>query len=614
MRLARLLPLALLVLAGSIAASHWPVDAEEAKPAEVTRGELKDWVKALADDELEGREAGSPGAAEAAKLITAELLRLGLEPAGEEGTWFQPFTQRRGLKVEPTTAFTVTDAKGKAISLELAETFAPHDLSAQGDVKAGAVFAGYGISAPELGYDDYEGLDVRGKVVVILRHAPAYQDRKSPFRQPAVMQEHATWQAKVEQAAGRGAAALVVVNDPETYDRSSADQVKPPGGTTTGKLPVVHVTWTGGKKIQRRLGIRFTRRQKQIDGKRQSRSKVLEGVTIHIRCDLVPDVRRMRNILAYLTPNADAATGEGGGEAGTETLVIGAHYDHVGRGWFGSLAKAGGTIHNGADDNASGTAALLEIAGLLAEQRSRLRRRILLIFFDGEELGLLGSKHFAGSPTVPLAQIVAMLNLDMVGRLEKNHLMVGGTGTSPIWAELLHGLNEDGGRFKLTLWPGGRAPSDHTSFYEKDIPVLFFFTGLHNDYHRPTDDWNTLEYRGHERVARFAAAVALDVATRPERPPFTRCDAGGFEVGPYTGLSVEQREDGVYAAFVEKKSPASRAGIKVGDKLLEWNGQPLENANGYNTFLSGAKPGDKVVLVVEREGKRRKRTLKLAKT
>ncbi|MDJ0976177.1 MAG: M28 family peptidase [Planctomycetota bacterium] len=610
MRRARLVLLALLIAAFLLPR----VGADDEKPAEVTRAELKKWVKALADDDLAGREAGTPGSAVAADMITAELERLGLEPAGDDGTWFQPFTQRRGLKVEPTTTFAVTDAKGKTVALELAETFAPHDLSAKGDVTAEAVFAGYGISAPELAYDDYEGLDVKGKVVVVMRHAPAYQDRKSPFRQPAVMQKHATWQAKVDQAASRGAAALVVVNDPETFNRSSADKVKPPGGTTTGKLPVVHVTWTGGKKIQKRLGISFTRRQKQIDGKRQSKSKLLEGVTIHVKCDLVPDVRKMRNILAMLSPDGGAVTGEGETDTSKETLVVGAHYDHVGRGWFGSLAKAGGTIHNGADDNASGTAALLEIAGLLSSRRAELKRRVLIAFFDGEELGLLGSKHYAGAPKIPLAQTVAMLNLDMVGRLEKNHLMVGGTGTSPIWAEYLHRLNKERGRFKLTLWPGGRAPSDHTSFYEKDIPVLFFFTGLHGDYHRPTDDWNTLEYKGHERVARFAAEVALHVASLPERPAFTRCDAGGFRVGPYIGMSIEQRADGVYIAYVEKKSPASRGGLKAGDKLLEWNGQAVASANAFNTLLSNAKPGDKVVLVVERSGKRRKKTLKLGKT
>ena len=158
---------------------------------------------------------------------------------------------------------------------------------------------------------------------------------------------------------------------------------------------------------------------------------------------------------------------------------------------------------------------LLEIAGLLAARRAELRRRVLIVFFDGEELGLLGSKHYAGAPRVPLNQTVAMLNLDMVGRLEKNHLMVGGTGTSPIWAKLLHELNKASGKFKLTLWPGGRAPSDHTSFYEKDIPVLFFFTGLHSDYHRPTDDWKTLEYKGHERVARFTAEVEYTLASAP---------------------------------------------------------------------------------------------------
>jgi hypothetical protein len=206
------------------------------------------------------------------------------------------------------------------------------------------------------------------------------------------------------------------------------------------------------------------------------------------------------------------------------------------------------------------------------------------------------------TPLVPLAETIAMINLDMVGRLAKNRLYVGGTGTSPVWPDLIDRMNEDG-KFALVRWPGGKAPSDHESFYVRGIPVLFFFTGLHPDYHRPSDDADTLEYDGLARVARSAASVAVEVATRPERPPFTKCDAGGFEVGPYTGLGVEQRADGVYVAHVDEKSPAKKARVKEGDRIASWNGASVPDTNAWNDVVSKAKPGDKVELAVSREGK-----------
>jgi membrane-associated protease RseP (regulator of RpoE activity) len=190
----------------------------------------------------------------------------------------------------------------------------------------------------------------------------------------------------------------------------------------------------------------------------------------------------------------------------------------------------------------------------------------------------------------------------MVGRAKENRLFVGGTGTSPAWPALVERCNEEA-KFALTLWPGGKAPSDHQSFYEKRLPVLFFFTGIHPDYHRPSDDWNTLDYRAHERVARLAAAVVLDVATRPDRPAFVPCDAGGFEVGPYLGLSFEQRPEGVVVVHVAKGSPAGKAGFREDDVLLEWNDLPLPDANSVNDAISRSKPKEKVTVVVRRKGK-----------
>jgi hypothetical protein len=481
-------------------------------------------------------------------------------------------------------------------------------------VEGEAVFAGYGISAPDLAYDDYAGLDATGKVVVVLRRAPGWEDRKSPFSNPAAMAAHATFQAKADRAVAAGALALVIVNDPETSKDEDEDMLEEPGGTAAGKIPVVQMTWRAGRRLGSAVGLPFALRQKQIDGKREPRSEALPGTILSVRCDLEPDERKVRNVAAFLAPEGATVTGDGSAPASVETVVVGAHYDHVGRGRFGSLANAGGKIHNGADDNASGTSALLEIAGLLAPERARLRRRILFLAFSGEELGLLGSKRYCETPIVPLAETVAMVNLDMVGRLAKNRLFVGGTGTSPVWPPLLERLNDEGGRFQLVSWPGGKAPSDHASFYERNLPVLFFFTGLHGDYHRPSDDWQTLEYEGQARVARMAAAVVLDLATRPERPAFTKCDAGGFEVGPYTGISVEQRPEGVFVSHLDEKGPGRKARFKEGDRIADWNGIPIPDTNAWNDAVSKAKPSEKVEVGVEREGKRLRIRLALGST
>jgi len=615
----RLFPRALVLLLCVLPLCGLPARADEKEEEgnpEITRQELKAHVRVLADDDWEGREAGESGSEKAADYIVAEFTRLGLKPAGTDGSYFQPFTSPKGTKVLPTSMLSAMGAKGNTTTFKLGVDFTPVAVSASGKVEGDVAFVGYAISAPQLqgtGYDDFAGLDVKGKIVLALRRAPRWQDKKkSPFATQAVMMKHGTFKAKADAAAAAGALALIVVNDPASTSKSD-DDLQAPGGSTTGKIPVLHMTWKAAKRLGTRIGLPFLRRQRAIDAKLAPRSELVAGARIQLGADLAPDIRKMKNICALIEPGGAVTTGGEAGVAALETVVIGAHYDHVGRGRFGSLANANGEIHNGADDNASGTTALMEIAGWLKSRQAELKRRILILAFSGEELGLLGSKHYVRSPVVPLKDCVAMLNLDMVGRLTKNRLFVGGTGTSPVWPEMMERLNKKA-RFEMTKWPGGKAPSDHASFYEVNLPVLFFFTGLHGDYHRPSDDWNTLEYRGQERIARLAATVAMELATCEERPQFTRCDAGGFAVGPYSGLAVEQRGDGVYIAHVDKKSPGSKAGFRVGDKVLTWGGGGVADTGRWNARLSKTKPGEKVVVEIERKGRKRKVTLKLGKT
>ncbi len=554
---------------------------------------ILDHLKWLSDDERQGRAAGSPGEEAAGVYIAQRLEALGLKGLGKEGSFFQEFSLPKGFDIRPETRL-VAEREGRDETVEFGDDLKPLTLSSAGEVTAPALFAGYGIAAPELGYDDYEGIDAKGKVVVVLRHAPAYEDRKSPFKDPETRRRYAVFEAKVRTAVGAGAAALVIVNDPENVSKPKEDVAMHDVGGDPSGIPVFHVTLKAGRRLGKVLGLNLQREQNAIDKGLKPRSRDLDGATLSVHALL--DAKRLpvRNICGLLEAPRTA-------EGAREALVVGAHYDHVGLGAYGSLAgsKGDGAIHNGADDNASGSSSLLEVAAFLAARRNGLRRDVLILFFTAEELGLLGSKHYVESPLVPLEQCVAMVNLDMVGRLERGKLQVGGTGTSPIFPELLESKNR-AHRIDCKFNPGGRAPSDNTSFYEKGMPVLFFFTGLHKDYHRPSDDWKGIDRKGIERVARLAADVCLDLATRETRPPFTRSDATGLDMGPFLGLSLEQRQDGVYVIFIEDKSPADRARFQVGDKVEEFEKNPIRSLTSFNQVHGNCTPGQKVVIAVRR--------------
>jgi Zn-dependent M28 family amino/carboxypeptidase len=298
-----------------------------------------------------------------------------------------------------------------------------------------------------------------------------------------------------------------------------------------------------------------------------------------------------------------------------EVLVLGAHMDHLGMGGPGSGSRVPDTIaiHNGADDNASGTAALLELAQAFAARSTQLKRSLLFIFFSGEELGTLGSGYYVSQPFFPLKETVAMLNLDMVGRLQNRALTVGGTGTSSIWGGLLAGENKDSA-FVLTLNPEGYGPSDHSSFYGKDIPVLFFFTGYHDDYHKPSDDWDKINYAGEEILAKYVYRIASDIDTMTVRPPFThvqmaassRSNAGG-DTRSYTvtlGIvpDVAEGSTGMKISGVLANRAAEKAGLKTGDIITGLAGHKILNVYDYMGVLGELKAGDQVEVIVLRDG------------
>jgi hypothetical protein len=580
---------------------------EAESSAAITSAELLGHVRRLASDAWEGRGSGTAGEREATRYIADHFARLGLEPAGEQKSFFQTVRMPGRIEVDPSCRFEVAGAEGPPLAVN--EDWRPFSLSISGEVEGDVVFAGYGITAPALAYDDYDGLDVKGKIVVVFRHLP---HGAAPWRGPQVRQRHAPFVAKLNQALKRGAAALVVVNDPFHFRappegaprprRARADRVQRGSiGGAEPRIPFVHLTLAAARRVFPVLfGATPEELEAAIHAVDPPRPVARAG---RVRARLAVQVRRTylmgRNVCALLRAGA--------ADARDEVVVLGAHHDHLGKGGgFGSLARTAEErqrIHNGADDNASGTAGVLEVAAYLAPRRDRLRRSVLLLTFTGEERGLLGSRYFVDHPTLPLARIVAMVNLDMIGRLEGRKLFVGGVKTSPVFAPLLERRSAEVD-LPVVFGDGGRAPSDNTSFYAKQLPVLFFFTGMHRDYHRPSDDADRIDAAGIEKVTLVVARVVEDLAQLPARPAFRRADRGGAgPPRPILGIGAGPAPRGVAVARIMPGSPAARSGLAEGDVILALAGTPTPDLMALREVMRKRRIGETVTVKVSRAGK-----------
>jgi hypothetical protein len=340
--------------------------------------------------------------------------------------------------------------------------------------------------------------------------------------------------------------------------------------------------------------------EKAIDQGPTPQSRELTGWRIKGQVSVERTKAEVKNVVAVL---------DGEGALAHENVVIGAHYDHVGRGGPGSGAIDPNTkeIHNGADDNASGTATLIEVARQIAAVERTPRRRVVFIAFTGEERGLIGSDFYVKNPLFKLEDTVAMLNMDMVGRLVDDKLIVEGVGTGVEFDALLDRANERYG-FKLTKLPRGAGPSDHASFYLKKVPVLHFFTGTHKDYHRPGDDYEKLNVSGMRRVGEMVTEIALKLAEDPARPTYKEVASsqrGGGGDRPYFGSIPDFAQDqpGYAINGVAKESPAEKAGLKGGDVIIQFGESRIGNLEDFDSALRKYKAGDRVPVVVKRDGK-----------
>lgn len=584
--------LILFVALAALATVEWVAAAGEGESVPAfERKTLEEHVRYLASDELVGRGNGGSGLDDAALYIRKAFEALGLEPAGAGGSYLQTFRLTTGQELGRHTGAFLRTPDGVR-TLEYGKDFEPLSLSVSGEVEAPVTFAGYGVTAPEHDYDDYQSIDVRGKIVLLLRYAPDVLGEHG---------WHATFVRKAQNAASHGALAVLVVNGPRHH---RDDKIVPfrvdVGGGETASIPTAHLKREHAEALLRASGRSLVDLQTVIDQSLAPRSFAIEGAEMALTVDVRRATVTVANVLGYLP-----ASGAGAGRRG-EHIVIGAHYDHLGLGEKGSRdVRSRGLVHNGADDNASGVAGLLELARVFSLERNR-PRGILFAAFAGEELGLKGSYHYTSHPPIPLKDAVAMINLDMIGRLRHDLLYLGGIERIPNLQGLVESrLKEEGlagsGRFTAD------EASDHAPFIRAGVPSLFFFTGLHGDYHKPTDDLQFINFEGMERVLRAGYRVSSDLLRSHERPalvavesdpaPFRKRAAAYFGIGVDANFAGE----GVRFAYVARDGPAARAGLEAGDVLLEIDGRAIGSSDRASSIIQQRRPGETVSAKVRRK-------------
>ena len=508
-----------------------------------------------------------------------------------ENSGLQPFTFVSGIELGTSNQLTIAGEP-----LELKKDFMPTSFSLGGDFQGTAVFAGHGISAPALKYDDYQDIDVKDRFVFVLRYGPEGNNPHGQFHR-----QHAL-RYKALTARERGARGIVFIDDEEQFSKSTLSKLRFDSEFADSGIAAFAISLPEARQLFRVAGLDLETLQKEIAVTKKPVTRDLPQLALTFHCELRKVTRTTANVVGVL---------EGGDPVlKKEAIVIGAHYDHIGLGELGSLAEGRGQeIHNGADDNASGTAGLIELARALALQRASVKRSIVFVAFTAEEEGLLGSKHYVSAPAFPLENTVAMINMDMIGRMKDDRVIVGGSGTSPLWKEMLPRLRP--ANLDLKFQDDGYGPSDHASFYAKDVPVLFFFTGVHQDYHRPSDDFDKINLTGAGKVLSLVFETAQELAQQDVRPVFSKAkeskeSRGRGEFRVYLGTIPDYGEEveGVKLSGVREGSPAAKAGMKGGDIIVECTGKQIKNVYDYTYILGERKPGEVVEIVVLRGNER----------
>jgi hypothetical protein len=567
-------------------------------------------VQTLANPFFEGRGPGSPGMARAADYVEFHFKKAGLEPAfatadaADAADWT---SYRQGFDFPaPDKPVTVEAAEVRFAgrSLEDGKEFTVLGSSANGEITAPISFVGYAIAKGQDEYTSFDdGTDLTGRIALMLRYEPLDEEGRSRWAEERFSGQ-ASMGGKVRALVERGAAGIIMVNPPGAVDgREGLEPIE--RSTRFGrdlKIPAVQLSPEAADALLQKAD---PERRDLMTWRKLADAGTVR--TVNLAYDHPATLRTQLRRERIHTENIGGVL-RGSGALKDQWVVIGGHYDHVGFGFWGTgNPEARGRIHPGADDNASGTAALLILARRLAEdyaaQTVADRRSILFLAFSAEEIGLLGSEHYVGHPSVPVDDIQIMLNMDMVGRLRSDTLSVGGTGTAEGLDDVLRPHFESSG-LTIAASPGGSGPSDHASFYRADVPVLFLFTGMHDEYHTPADIATTVNPGGAARVMDLVEALAMDFATQPEELAFVETASGPGQDRAYApvrlGIQPGFGEDGVTVGSVSEGTAAAEAGILAGDILLKWEDAELNSMRDLFEQLQKHQPGDVVKIELQR--------------
>ena len=627
--------------------SVFSVSAQKVKQSKEEK-RLRTHVSYLASDKLEGRRTGETGAifaaGYAANMFANYKLKAGFSQPNGNGklkqSYLQKFPYVSGIEIGDDNLLSINDSNLRLKSDWMPVVFSPNARIENAPV----VFAGFGIDSDDLKYNDYRNLDANGKIAIIFAGTP---DKGNPHSEFARFD----FRAKSNIAKSKGAKALLIISDEENFADEKLAQMN--FNQTLGEtaIPTIVISRKTAEKFlgMNEKGLREIEEwlTKRLDAPENIRIRIadLPKMSAKMNINLAEKQAEAYNVIGIIE-GTDAVLKN-------EAIVIGAHYDHLGRGGEGSLDVNSKAVHHGADDNASGVAAMLELARQFRKEKQN-KRTLIFIAFGGEEEGLLGSKYYVNNPVFPIEKTVAMINMDMVGRLNvENKLTVGGIGTAGEWSKLISeeqprelgeiklakgnkslpnenavipiGANgdvmfiksADKTFFNLQLNQDGFGPSDHSSFYGKQIPVLFFFTGTHSDYHKASDTAEKINFEGLEKVTEFVGKIVKLIDQNPLRPTYTKAKSSGMGEGR-RGFNVslgtvpsyaDNNNDGLLLDGVRDDSPAAKAGIKAGDKIIKMAGNDVRNISDYVFVLGEMKAGEEYEVIVMRGAE--KMTLKI---
>ncbi|MBK8981755.1 MAG: M20/M25/M40 family metallo-hydrolase [Ignavibacteria bacterium] len=565
----------------------------------ITSSEIYQHIKYLSSDELEGRFPGTRGDILTSEYLINEFKKYDLKPYGENG-YVQNFDVYTHVSLSGNNYFkTSLDGSEKEYIIET--QFTPLGFSGNGTASGQMVFAGYGISAADQNYDDFKDkdgneIDIKGKVLVIMKYSPGGSDPHSnPFEKYEALRQ------KTQIPKERGAAGIIFINGPSTGDDDKLTGLKFDRVLQNAGIPVINCKREIIENILAKDGKDLKKIQDDIDNSKSSNSFVIKNSYASFETNIEPVKAVTDNVIGLIEGNDPVLK--------NEVIVIGGHKDHLGYGLYGSLYSGNDKqIHNGADDNASGIAGVLELAQKFSSVRKDLKRSILFICFGAEEAGLIGSAYFTNSKLFEDLNVVAMINMDMVGRLSDDKLIIYGTGTSPIWNDMLDKFNSNY-NFNLTKTPDGLGPSDHSSFYVKDVPSLHFFTGTHGEYHAPPDDVEKINAEGQLRIMDYIYDIVRDLDVSSSKPEFTKVvvtennekrSMGSVKIYVGTIPDYSYTGEGMKISGVKQGGPAETGGMQAGDIIVKFGNTEVKNIYDYMFAMGGFKPGDEAEITVLR--------------